>query len=150
MLDKIFQYFRHGIHQGKIKVARNEKQNKKLFGFTYSKNMANFEVFLWSISSSTNPEIVRSVYITLKNFKEQIFSFQFVKVIRINDENCVIDNISKARTDNQHFSPIFVRPWSQKQGKETTWYGLFYIEFSNNILTDYCTVNIFGSKSGHF
>ena len=59
--------------------------------------MANFEAILWSISSSANSEIVRSVYIiTLKNFKEQIFSFQFVKVIHIYDENCVVDNISKA------------------------------------------------------
>ena len=34
-----------GIHKGKSKVARNEKQ-KKLRGFSYYKNMANFEVFL--------------------------------------------------------------------------------------------------------
>ena len=34
-----------GIHEGKSKVARNEKR-KKLRWFSYSKNMANFEVFL--------------------------------------------------------------------------------------------------------
>ena len=33
-----------GIHCNKSKVARNEKR-KKLFGFSYSKNMANFEAF---------------------------------------------------------------------------------------------------------
>ena len=33
-----------GIHWGKNKVARNEKR-KKLRGFSYSKNMANFEAF---------------------------------------------------------------------------------------------------------
>ena len=34
-----------GIHYEKMKVARNEKQNKKLRRFTYYKNIANFEVF---------------------------------------------------------------------------------------------------------
>ena len=33
---------------------------KILFGFSYSKNMANFKAFLWNFSSSTNPEIVRN------------------------------------------------------------------------------------------
>ena len=33
----------------------NEKQNKKLHGFSFSKNMANFEAFLQVISSSINP-----------------------------------------------------------------------------------------------
>ena len=33
-----------GIHKGKLKVARNEKQ-KKLSGFSFSINIANFEVF---------------------------------------------------------------------------------------------------------
>ena len=45
-----------------LKLARNETK-KELFRFSYSKNMANFEAFLWSLSSSTNPEIVRSEYI---------------------------------------------------------------------------------------
>ena len=34
-----------GIHYGKNQVAQNEKQ-KKVRGFSYDKNMANFEVFL--------------------------------------------------------------------------------------------------------
>ena len=33
-----------GIHKGKVKVALNEKQ-KKLRGFSYGKNIANFERF---------------------------------------------------------------------------------------------------------
>ena len=33
-----------GIHKGKLKVARNEKR-KKLHGFSFSINMANFEAF---------------------------------------------------------------------------------------------------------
>ena len=33
-----------GIHKGKLKVARNEKR-KKLSGFSFSINMANFEAF---------------------------------------------------------------------------------------------------------
>ena len=34
---------------------------KKLRGFSYVKSMANFEAFHWNFSSSTNPQIVRSV-----------------------------------------------------------------------------------------
>ena len=34
-----------GIHKGKMKVALNEKR-KKLCGFSFSKNIANFEAFL--------------------------------------------------------------------------------------------------------
>ena len=33
-----------GIHKGKLKVARNEKR-KKLHGFSFSINIANFEAF---------------------------------------------------------------------------------------------------------
>ena len=35
-----------GIHKGKMKVARNEKQKKKLHGFCFSINIANFEALL--------------------------------------------------------------------------------------------------------
>ena len=41
------------------KVARNEKI-KKLLGFSYSKNMANFEVFCCNISSSINLLFLKS------------------------------------------------------------------------------------------
>ena len=34
-----------GIHKGKSKVARNEK-GKKLCGFSFSINIANFEAFV--------------------------------------------------------------------------------------------------------
>ena len=34
-----------GIHKGKFKVALNEKR-KKLHGFSFSVNIANFEAFL--------------------------------------------------------------------------------------------------------
>ena len=42
-----------GIHYGKNKVARNEKP-KKLRGFSYDKNMANFEAFCWGIKLRIN------------------------------------------------------------------------------------------------
>ena len=35
----------HSVISEKDKVARNEKR-KKLYGFSYSKNIANFEAFL--------------------------------------------------------------------------------------------------------
>ena len=47
---------------GKNKVAQNEKQ-KKLRGFLYSKNMANFEAFRQVISSSINLLFLKSVLI---------------------------------------------------------------------------------------
>ena len=36
------------------------KNGKSNFGFSYIKNLANFEAFRWNFSSSTNPEIWRS------------------------------------------------------------------------------------------
>ena len=41
-----------GIHKEKMKVARNEKR-KKLHGFCYYKNIANFEEFVWNLNLST-------------------------------------------------------------------------------------------------
>ena len=43
----------------KNKVARNEKR-KNLHEFSYSKNMANFEMFCWVISSSINLLFLKS------------------------------------------------------------------------------------------
>ena len=47
-------------------VAQNEKRKRKLFGFSYSINMANFEAFLWNFSSSTNPEIIKYVQVIIQ------------------------------------------------------------------------------------
>ena len=43
----------------KLRNARNEKR-KKLHGFSYTKNMANFEVFLSRIELSANLLLMRS------------------------------------------------------------------------------------------
>ena len=64
-----------GIYCNKSKVARNE-QRKKLFGFSYFKIIANFEVFVWSVLSSTNSEIVRSTTtISVTTYKHIIIEF---------------------------------------------------------------------------
>ena len=42
-----------GIHKGKLKVARNEKR-KKLYGFSFSMNMAKFKAFGEVKKLSTN------------------------------------------------------------------------------------------------
>ena len=42
-----------GIPKGKMKVAPNEKR-KKQRGFSYSKNIANFEAFWWDKNFSKN------------------------------------------------------------------------------------------------
>ena len=49
-----------GIHKGKIKVARNEKR-KKLFGFSFSINIANFEAFFLVKKLSANLFFQKSV-----------------------------------------------------------------------------------------
>ena len=40
-----------GIHEGKMKVAQNEKR-KKLLGFSFYINIGNFEAFLWNLNLS--------------------------------------------------------------------------------------------------
>ena len=45
--------------RGKNKIARNENGNK-LYGFSYSKNIANIEAFRWVISSSIDLLFLKS------------------------------------------------------------------------------------------
>ena len=59
----------------KSKVAQNDKQ-KNLIGFTYSKIMANFEAFLYTISSSIN-------LLFLKSVKRNNESKKMVKCVRV-------------------------------------------------------------------
>ena len=55
-----------GIHKGKIKVALNEKR-KKLRGFSFSKNIANFEAFLSVFKLNKNPLFLKSGQSNEKN-----------------------------------------------------------------------------------
>ena len=48
-----------GIHKGKMKVALNEKR-KKLCGFSFSINIANFEAFLSVFKLTKNPLFLKS------------------------------------------------------------------------------------------
>ena len=50
------------IHKGKMKVALNEKR-KKLRGFSFSINMANFEAFLLVFKLTKNPLFLKSEYV---------------------------------------------------------------------------------------
>ena len=52
-----------GIYKGKMKVALNEKR-KKLRGFSFSINMANFEAFLLVFKLSKNPLFLKSANFT--------------------------------------------------------------------------------------
>ena len=47
------------IHKGKMKIALNEKR-KKLCGFSFSINIANFEAFLWVFKLTKNPLFTKS------------------------------------------------------------------------------------------
>ena len=51
-----------GIHKGKLKVAQNEKR-KKLSGFSFSINIANFEVFCRTKKLISNLFFLKSVYV---------------------------------------------------------------------------------------
>ena len=46
-----------GIYKVKLKVALNEKR-KKLHGFSFSINMANFEAFCWVKKFNTSPNFL--------------------------------------------------------------------------------------------
>ena len=48
-----------GIYKGKMKVALNEKR-KKLHGFSFSINIANFEAFLSVFKLTKNPLFLKS------------------------------------------------------------------------------------------
>ena len=48
-----------GIHKGKMKVALNEKR-KKLRGFSFSINIANFKAFLSVFKLTKNPLFLKS------------------------------------------------------------------------------------------
>ena len=48
-----------GIHKVKVKVALNEKR-KKLRGFSFSINMANFEAFCWTKKLISNLFFLKS------------------------------------------------------------------------------------------
>ena len=53
------------VNMGKNKLARIENRKNNLHGFSYFKNMANFEAFHWNFSSSKNSEIGRSEIVAL-------------------------------------------------------------------------------------
>ena len=57
-----------GIHKGKIKVALNEKR-KKLWGFSFSINIANFEAFLSRIKLTKNLLFFKSVEVWVIEIK---------------------------------------------------------------------------------
>ena len=61
-----------GIHKGKIKVALNEKR-KKLHGFSFSINIANFEAFLQRIKLIKNLLFLQSAYVYFFSTTQAIY-----------------------------------------------------------------------------
>ena len=49
-----------GILKVKLKVTGNEKQTKKLHGFSFSINIANFEAFRWTKKLISNLFFLKS------------------------------------------------------------------------------------------
>ena len=62
-----------GIHKKKLKNARNEKR-KKLHGFSFSINIANFEAFLWTKKLISNLFFLKSGKLHNKNYLGKSFT----------------------------------------------------------------------------
>ena len=60
MIALVYVVIDQGIHKGKMEVALNEKR-KKLRGFSFSINIANFEAFLSVFKLTKNPLFLKSV-----------------------------------------------------------------------------------------
>ena len=69
-----------GINKGKMKVALNEK-GKKLRGFSFSINIANFEAFLSVFKLTKNPLFLKSVYVYMYGQRRRSRGFQGPLVI---------------------------------------------------------------------
>ena len=65
-----------GIHKGKMKFALNEKR-KKLPGFSFSINIANFEAFLSFFKLTKNLFFLRSGQLDLLVINGRIFYFTY-------------------------------------------------------------------------
>ena len=65
-----------GIYKGKLKNALNEKR-KKLFGFSFSINIANFEAFLWTKKLISNLCFLKSEPL----LKLEKFTFEKVLIL---------------------------------------------------------------------
>ena len=66
-----------GIHKGKLKVARNEKR-KKLHGFSFSINIANFEAFLWTKKLISNLFFLKSDMYVLTFLKMSNITYKYI------------------------------------------------------------------------
>ena len=64
-------------------------------------------------------------YFTLQAFEEQILSFQFVKVVGIDHEYSIIEDVAEGWANDEKFAAMFVRPGAGKQGINASGYGLF-------------------------
>ena len=62
-----------GIHKGKVKVAQNEKR-KKLRGFSFSINIANFEAFLSVFKLTKNHFFLKSETLKEKNANKKVWN----------------------------------------------------------------------------
>ena len=69
-----------GIHKVKLKVARNEKR-KKLRGFSFSINIANFEAFCRTKKFISNLFFLKSVQTNLSTYKRSNDMFTAIRVI---------------------------------------------------------------------
>ena len=76
-----------GIHKGKLKNARNEKR-KKLSGFSFSINTANFEAFFRTKKLISNLFFLKSAVLGIVGnqlmLRIGILNFDIILTIRVN------------------------------------------------------------------
>ena len=52
--------------------------------------------------------------LTLQAFKKQIFSFELIPEIRIDDEYSVVENVSESRANDESLPSVTIRPRTGK------------------------------------
>ena len=58
--------------------------------------------------------IMKCMLLTLQAFKKQIFSFELIPEIRIDDEYSVVENVSESRANDESLPSVTIRPRTGK------------------------------------
>ena len=60
----------------------------------------------------------------LQALKQEIFSFKFIEPVGVDEENTIVEDVPKARANNQKTPSMFIRPGTGKQSIHNSWQGL--------------------------
>ena len=125
------------------------KNEKKLHGFSYSKNMANFEAFWYTFSLSTNSQIVRSVLRSVEN-SHFLYVNNVLLSYRWCDPFCTENKLDQIRRWIVFRCVLCVKSWTVQVGDR--WHRTcFDIQRANKHIVKHCKhwVVFFKSNSFH-